>query len=210
MKKTIIFIISCVIGLHAFAQNEASNWYFGENSGIKFNVFTGGVSPLTDGNINTREGCASISNSNGQLLFYTDGTTVYNSDHNIMANGTDLLGDESSTQSAIVVPKPNDPDIYYIFTVGSNQTATGLNYSIVDITANGGLGEVKSKNTNLLFQSAEKISAVVKNCDTKSIWVITLANANGIGNSNFNTFFAYEINTLGVYPAPVKSTFPFL
>ncbi|PWH83021.1 hypothetical protein DIS18_00240 [Algibacter marinivivus] len=209
MKKTVLFVIFSLIGLYIYSQNEASNWYFGENAGIKFNVFTGGVTPLNNGKINTREGCASISDSNGQLLFYTDGTTVYNNSHNIMANGDGLLGDESSTQSAIVVPKPNDSDIYYIFTVGSNQTDTGLNYSIVDVSANVGDGEVRNKNTNLLSQCAEKISAVVKDCDTKSIWVITLANSSGIGSTNFDTFFAYEINDLGVNPIPVKSSFPF-
>mgnify|MGYP001826907883 CR=1 FL=1 len=210
MKKTLIFIIFCIIGLHAFAQNEASNCYFGENAGINFNVFTGGVTSLADGKINTREGCASISDSNGQLLFYTDGTTIYNALHEVMPNGSGLLGDESSTQSAIVVPKPNEPNIYYVFTVGSNLTDTGLNYSIVDVSANSGNGEVKTKNTNLIANCAEKISAVVKDCDTKSIWVIALSTTSGIINrtSSLNTFYAYEINGLGVNSVPVKSTLP--
>ncbi|GAA4897129.1 hypothetical protein GCM10023311_22380 [Flaviramulus aquimarinus] len=210
MKKTKIFIICYIIGCHAFAQNEASNWYFGENAGIKFNVFTGGVSPLSDGQIKTREGCASISNSSGELLFYTDGTTVYNASHNVMPNGNDLLGDESSTQSAIVVPKPNDPNIYYIFTVGSNQTNEGLNYSIVDVSANSGNGEVKNKNTNLILNCAEKISAVVKDCETKSIWVITLSTESGFVSTTtpLNTFYAYSVSNAGVNTIPVKSTLP--
>lgn len=207
MKKTVLFVIFSLIGLQIYTQNEASNWYFGENAGISFNIFSGGVTPLNDGQINTREGCASISDSNGDLLFYTDGTTVYNRLHTVMQNGNGLLGDESSTQSAIVVPKPNDSNIYYIFTVGSNQTNTGLNYSVVDVSANANAGEVRSKNTNLIPNCAEKIAAVVKDCQTKSIWVITLASSSGIGNSNFDTFFAYEINDLGVNTTPVKSTF---
>lgn len=208
MKKIILFVIFSLITLNIYSQNEASNWYFGEDAGISFNIFTGGVTPIGDGEINTREGCASISDSNGDLLFYTDGTTVYNRNHDIMDNGNDLLGDESSTQSAIVVPKPNDPNTYYIFTVGSNQTNTGLNYSEVDITADSNNGSVIKKNTNLLSQCAEKISAVVKDCNTKSIWVITLATSSGFGNTNFDTFFAYEVNDIGVVATPIKSTFP--
>ncbi|WP_298550723.1 T9SS type B sorting domain-containing protein [uncultured Algibacter sp.] len=210
MKNAILFVIFSLFSLSIYAQNEASTWYFGENAGIKFNIFTGGVTPLSDGQINTREGCASISDSSGQLLFYTDGTTVYNSVHDVMPNGNDLLGDESSAQSAIVVPKPNEPNIYYIFTVGSNQTLTGLNYSIVDVSANSGAGEVTRKNTNLIPDCAEKISAVVKDCDTKSIWVIALSTASGFiaPSSSLNTFYAFEINGFGVNSIPIKSTLP--
>jgi hypothetical protein len=41
--------------------------------------------------ISYQEGCATISNSSGQLLFYTDGITVYNRNHQVMPNGTGLL-----------------------------------------------------------------------------------------------------------------------
>jgi hypothetical protein len=34
-----------------------------------------------------------------------------------MANGYGLLGNRSSTQSAIIVPQPRNPYVYYIFTV---------------------------------------------------------------------------------------------
>ncbi len=212
MRKIIILIITCLTGLNAIAQNEASNWYFGENAGINFNFFTGEVTSLDNGQINTREGCASISDSNGDLLFYTDGSTVYNKFHEIMPNGEGLLGDESSTQSAIVVPNSNNPNIYYVFTVGSNANDTGLNYSEIDVSANLSTGEVTRKNINLLPDCAEKISAVVKDCDSKSIWVITLSNSSGVfpvnAQPNLDTFYAYEVNAVGVNPVPVKSTLP--
>jgi hypothetical protein len=51
----------------------------------------------------------------GNYFFYTDGSYVYNKNHQIMSNGYGLLG--SSTQSAIIVPKPRNPYVYYIFTV---------------------------------------------------------------------------------------------
>src|SRR6056300_1001629 len=209
-KRALILIFSILTSAYTFGQAEASNWYFGENAGIEFNIFTGAVSALDDGELFTREGCASISNSNGELLFYTDGTTVYNAKHQVMPNGQNLLGDESSTQSAIVVPKPNDPNIYYIFTVGSNQTNTGLNYSVVDMSSDSGLGEVTKKNINLLSQCAEKISAVAKDCETRSIWIVTLSSANGFfGNPpSLNTFYAYEVSPTGINSSPVKSTLP--
>ncbi len=59
----------------AQAQGEANIWYFGQNAGLDFN--SGSPVALLDGQINTYEGCAIISTSDGQLLFYTDGITIY-------------------------------------------------------------------------------------------------------------------------------------
>ena len=178
MKK-ILFTCFLLTVYFGFSQQEASNWYFGENAGIQFNL-DGSVSTLNNGMINTREGCSSISDNSGNLLFYTDGTIVFNQNHTLMSNGTGLFGDQSSTQSAIVVPKPDDPNIYYIFTVGSNQNPTGLNYSVVDMTLDNGLGAVTQKNVNLVNRCSEKISAVLKDCESETIWVITLSNFSGV------------------------------
>lgn len=51
----------------SFAQKEAANWYFRNNTGLDFNS----ESPvaLTNGQLDTAEGCASISDENENLLF---------------------------------------------------------------------------------------------------------------------------------------------
>lgn len=105
----------------AFSQGEANNWYFGNNAGIQF-FEDGSVLPLTGSQMITNEGCSTISDADGNLLFYTDGRNVWDNNHVIMPNGnynmgTGLNGDPSSTQSGIIVPKKGDPNIYYIFTV---------------------------------------------------------------------------------------------
>ena len=74
--RSILFIFTLLISIHTNAQREAYNWYFGDNAGIQFtdaNTVTSVVGALS-----TTEGCASISNGDGDLLFYTDGITVYN------------------------------------------------------------------------------------------------------------------------------------
>ena len=125
-----------------------------------------------------------------------------------MANGNGLKGNPSSTQSAIIIPKPQDSDTYYIFTVDTEYQNTpdeGFHYSEVDMTANGGLGAVTNqKNINLLNNTSEKLSAVLKDCQTENIWVITFADQNG-GETN-NTFYAYEVSATGVNTTPVVST----
>jgi len=66
--------------------------------------------------MDTNEGCSVLSDSNGALLFYTVGRTVWNKFHQVMKNGTGLPGHSSSTQSALIVPKPGSEYIYFIFT----------------------------------------------------------------------------------------------
>ena len=86
------------------SQGEAANWYFGVNAGLNFSS----GAPVLDlnGQLATNEGCGSISDANGDLLFYTDGITVWDKNHNQMPNGFGLLGDPSSTQSGIIIPLP--------------------------------------------------------------------------------------------------------
>ncbi len=217
MKK--ILLILTLFCTHTFiAQNEAANWYFGDNAGINFDIGTNVVTELTDGQLSTEEGCTSISDSFGALLFYTNGENVYDRNHNIMPNGTGLFGSQSSTQSAIIIPKPGDPNIYYIFTQDTDYNSNpddGFNYSVVDMTQNGGFGDVTLKNQLLLYKASEKLSAVLKDCQSQNIWVVTFANDDAHTNSaatgvTNNTFFAFEVNaTTGVNPTPVVSTFPF-
>jgi len=211
MKKiasALFFGILCPVLV--FGQGETSNWYFGNGAGVHFNN-DGTVVPLKKGKLSTFEGCATISDTFGSLLFYTDGLTVYNSNHEVMENGEGLYGDPSSTQSALIVPKPEDPLIFYIFTVDTktfeNDPDYGLNYSIVDLTFNKGLGAITEKNVNLLTDCSEKITAVVKECFDQSIWVITLASANG-NQGILTTYHAFEVNPSGVVPNSVKTTIP--
>lgn len=206
MKHCFTYLIFCFLGLNIFAQSEASNWYFGYGAGIKFNPYTETVSTLNDGQLFTHEGCTTMSDNLGNLLFYTDGSFIWNKNHQYMANGVGLLGDSSSTHSAIIVPKPNDSNIFYVFTVGSRQSNTGLHYSVVDMSLNNGLGEVTESNVRLLNLSSEKVTAVLKDCISKSMWVVSFASEDG-NRVAFNTFYAYEVGVNGVNPVPVKSTF---
>ena len=179
------------------AQAEASKWYFGINAGLDFS--TGNPIALTNGELVTDEGCATISENNGDLLFYTDGITVWDKQHNIMPNGTGLTGDSSSTQSAIIVPKPGDVSIFYIFTVDDLAGPNGLRYSEVNMTLNGGNGDITNqKNIELNAFTTEKISAV-KHANGIDFWVVT-------HDWNNNNFLSYQVTTAGVNIVPVISS----
>jgi gliding motility-associated-like protein len=202
MKRVLLLILFIFFTFFAEAQGEVNNWYFGNYTGITFN--NGAPTVLTDSALSTYEGCATISDSTGQLLFYTDGITVYNRNHNIMPNGTGLLGDPSSTQSSIIVPQPNNPNIYYVFTVDDLITNTnGLRYSIVDMALNNGFGDVTNvKNELLVTPTSEKVTAVL-HANGQDIWVIS----HGFDN---NEFYAYLVTDAGLNTVPITSAIGFV
>lgn len=197
-----LFLYMCFITLNSFSQKENYYWCFGRKTNINFSV-----SPIVADDkamLNSVEGSASIADrTTGRLLFYTDGVTVWDSTHNIMLNGTGLMGGystmfpipSSSSQSSIIVPVCNT-DIYYVFTSDclENGNANGFRYSIVDMSLNNGLGAITSKNVLLFAPCTEKVTAF-HHSNKKDIWVI----AHGKGN---NKFYAYLVTTAGV-SAPV-------
>ena len=77
-SSTIIFLLLSIITLGQI-PGPSTNWYFGSNAGITFN--SGSPVALTNGVLITVEGVATISDNSGNLLFYTDGLTVYNRLH---------------------------------------------------------------------------------------------------------------------------------
>lgn len=195
---------------HAYSQREASRWYFGNNAGLDFN--SGIPTPLLNGKLETHEGCSTISDQNGNLLFYSDGLNVWDKSHRLMPNGTGLFGHESSTQSSIIIPKNIERTQYYIFTVDEpdpdEDDNKGLNYTLIDLTLNNGFGDVvtseknihlvtynQSNSEELRLKCSEKVSAV-QHEDGTSTWVITHFT---------DSFYAFKVDESGVNTTPVIS-----
>lgn len=211
MKRSICLIF-LLLAINSFAQKEANNWVFGIYAGIHFED-DGSTTLLPNIALQTNEGSSSISDVYGNLLFYTDGRTVWDRNNLVMpngdyANGTGLLGDPSSTQSAIIIPDRDNPNLYYIFTIDEphhdnaavypNQfTGTypeggtipgedngyndGLNYSIVDISIigdNGSIGNVTTKNTHLVTYNPNNPAEASYKCSEK---LTAVKNSTGTG-----------------------------
>lgn len=193
LKRLFLLLFFVLSTLVIYAQKEGAIWYFGVNAGLDFN--SGTPVALTNGKMNTFEGCATISDKDGNLLFYTDGISVWDKKHQLMETG--LLGNSSSSQSAIIVPHPGDINKYYIFTVAANYHTTadeGLNYSLVDLNLNAGDGDIVSneKNIELLSITEEKITAVKKS--ETEYWVLA---------RYYDSFYSYNIDTNGMNTVPV-------
>ncbi len=186
------FLFYLLIATASSAQKQTWKWYFGYNAAMDFS--TGAPTVLYNSAMSQYEGSASIADENGNLLFYTDGLSVWNKNHQVMPNGTGMLGNPSSTQSALIIPVPSSDSLYYIF-VCDGGTA---HYSQLDITLNGGFGDINSiKNIFLAGNCAEKLAGV-RAGNGEDIWVAIHEN----GNTLFSSFL---VTSVGVGPAVVSN-----
>lgn len=174
---------------------EAYNWCYGEHAGLNFNS----APPTALPNVQSiaLEGSVTMSNADGQLLFYGANGKIWNRNNEVMPNGSGMFFDDSSTQYGVIVPKPGNPNIYYVFTIGSIDH--GLAYSEVNMSLDEGYGAVTNIKNVTVNEDArtEKISAVY-HANGKDVWVVTHL----LGS---NKFVAYLVTENGISTTPVIS-----
>lgn len=198
---TFLCIISTSIGQEI--QNTSNVWHFGNRAGLDFN--TTPPQAATGSQANIPEGCAAVSDWFGELLFYTDGRTVWDKNHLAMPDGNaSLNGDPDATESSLIVRNPGDANQYYIFTIDDRGDRFGLSYTIVDMTLAGNgtmqdpLGNVTStRNRRILAPTSEKVAAVLKP-DNTGFWIIT-------HGWESERFYAFEVDCSGVNSVPITS-----
>lgn len=171
------------------------NWVFGRNARLNFS--TNPPTPTTVSNINTFEGCASISDANGTLIMYTDGQTVWDGSGTVRAVG--LTGDPSSTQSAIIVPNPGHPAQYYVFTVAFANHFNGI--LINTSTSTWGvtlLSSLMTMPSTAGFSPTEKVT-VIQHANCKDFWVLTIMQRESPGAATGSGWLrVFLVNSTGV------------
>ena len=179
-KKFILYaaiFFCCIQFCHSQKQNNF--WSFGHKAAINFN----GSFPVADSSsVISRGSCASVCDTNGQLLFYvsydptvliggTDPVKIHDKTHSVMQNGNYLKGGGWYNEITIV-SFPDLPNLYYVLYAGVTLDY-GLWYSIVDINQNGGLGSVTQKNIQLQnFKATDGLTAI-KHGNGRDWWIIS-------------------------------------
>jgi gliding motility-associated-like protein len=160
------------------SEKQADIWYFGEKAGIDFR--SGTAVALTDQNVMTAfKSSAVISDSLGNLLFFTNAKSVWARDFTVMPNTPSMLGDLGVTQPCLIVPKPGDSALYYIFNIdvmtyqpNNTYDTKGLTYAVVNMNNNFSFGTGTSQwNIPLLTPVAQKLTAV-RHSNGKDYWII--------------------------------------
>lgn len=135
----------------------------------------------------------SICDSSGNFLFYSNGLAVRNRYGHIMPHGDSLSypsrfysyqipQGEASQQALVILPLPNDSNLYYIFHFTPTDTvlaqggyeANNLYYSIVDMRLDSGRGDLIEKNVPILqhqILSASRIAAC-RHANGRDWWIV--------------------------------------
>ena len=151
---------------------------------------------LTNSVMGSSEGSASIAGPGGNLLFYTNGNTVWNANHVAMLNGSGLFGSSISCQSAVIVRQPGSANLYYVFTMRNwTDGGNGAHYSIVDMSLAAGLGDVTTKNQLIYGNTRESLTAVC-HANGTDYWIV-------IHDMFTNEFHSYLLTATGLAAVPV-------
>jgi hypothetical protein len=149
-----------------------TKWVFGKDAGLNFSG--GAVTPFSNRPIFATEGCASISDSSGNLVLYSDGLEVRDGAGNLRIVG--LQGNQTSTEAAVAVPDPAHANRYYVFTSDATSVAKHVDGILVD-TSSGAwtwqpLSALMTMPPTVGYSPTEKLVAIRR--DKKSYWVLTV------------------------------------
>lgn len=171
--------------------------YGGGIGGLQLN-FDGGelhLIPLTNTPLHTQEASISMSDVNGNLLFFSNNCLFGNKEYSPMLHGEGLnpglkqeewcsTSGDPFQQSILCLPFPGDTNKYIIFHLdleifnfglpgGSQFAPMNLYYSVVDMSQDNGLGEVIEKNYSFIQDTlmSEGLHAV-QHANGRDWWIL--------------------------------------
>ena len=193
--KTITTVFLLLICQVAFGQTPDNLWViggapaFGDADG--YLDFTLGQ-PIGDTLFNATMpflvSNACISDSTGDLLFYTNGIWVANNSNDTMQNGYGVTVGFGAAyyesvgmgilQGALILPYPKHKNQYYLFDVSTDDPNSfrplRLTYCIINMSLDNDLGAVTEKNISMIEDTLTlgRLTAV-KHADGESWWLIS-------------------------------------
>lgn len=210
-----------------FGQDSKRNdfWVIGSLPVVKYdfnNILQ--IDTVTNTSLSTTPYCilstssSCISDTNGQLQFFTNGFILYDHEGYAMDSGiyvncpqgkilANYYGMSLFDQTSIILPKKGNT--YYVFSTGMSDSVANnylnhvltefdvLNYSVVDMDSNSGLGKVVQKNVVLADKQHYFNCAMqaVKHSNGKDWWLVK-ADCN---NNRYQEFLVKEDTILGPF-----------
>lgn len=217
MRIGIIIIIFHFINcnINPVQAQRSNQWMLGWIGKMDFNS---GVAQYTFYNdtLKITQTTAGICDTSGEILIWTNGAAVFDTNRDTMPNGSLIHLPFSQSyepngmpfrQGAIVLPFPGNETLYYLFhasldyypNAGQNlKYRANIYHSKVDMTYNGGLGSVIS-NSQFLEDSIHWGSMVaIKHANGRDWWLIS----HEVASTNW---FIWLINPQGISLAHKQS-----
>jgi hypothetical protein len=222
MKKHLLYYLFFFFSFPVWGQHHDNTLVFGyagghfspNDDGFGLNIlsYTNGNLSISDNQTSPLDiyiTNASISDSTGNLLFYSNGIHIEDADFKPMPNGrnfdpqwTDDTG-YSLYQGALILPYPGYRGRYLYFystigyldsiTLGGNYSVcTTLSYAIVDMNARNGKGTVLNRKVSVLKDTLDlgKLTTV-RHANGRDWWMPVFEN-------NSNRFYIFLIDPSGV------------
>ncbi len=176
-------------------EAQSLNWVFGDTTLMDFREDVPAISRASG--MFSDEGCTSISDNSGNLLFYSNGVAVWNKDQEIMPNGNFLFGNRSSSQGVVSVPYPGQNGKYILFTTDAIEWTffNGLRYNVIDMSLDSGRGDITSQKNVWIAPMSSEMIAAVQHENGEDYWLVT-------HEAFSNRFMVYEITAAGVNTNP--------
>lgn len=177
--------------LSGAAQGEYNNWCFGPGTWMDFN---GGAPELKTCSINSVNSAGTISDKNGNLLFYGDSDSVWNKNHTTVPNSENLIVTGGS-QYINFLPFPCNDSLYYVFHTGSvvaNPDDPNIYYSVINKNFNNGLGGFVSQNIKVDSNIVQGV-AMARHANNKDYWIVYQM-------ADTNIYHARQVSSSGISP----------
>ena len=194
MRRILATGVMWVLFLVVLGQKQANHWFFGDSVAMEFRQ--GGVVVTSQSSMYAPEGCATASDGDGNLLFYSNGSAVWNRHHEVMAGGGSLTGEADVTQSVLCIPKPGCQFRYWYLFVNSPYDHRKISYVVIDMEMADGLGAVV-ETADLMNGPSERMTAV-NHCNGRDVWLIAHRQYD-------NQFYAFLVRPEGIVSQPVVS-----
>jgi hypothetical protein len=195
LSKLLFFIIvfsAAVADVHAQGKNH--NWLIGydvtlfdtnvTSTKARMLIDSSSIVIASESRKMAFRGCqGNISDENGNLLIVSNGCWIANATGDTMLSGAGLnTGFYSSLgwcsnitglplpHGNVVLPLPGNTNKFILF----HQIPTGLFYSVIDMSLDGGLGGVVQKNIPVIQDSLASGLAACKHANGRDWWIVVL------------------------------------
>lgn len=190
--RLLLGLLVCSLPLLVSAQGEYSNWYFGQQAGLHFVPGTS-PQPLSNSAMTAPSACATLSDAAGNLLLYSNGSQVWNRQHQLMAGAPALGGDPQNPAGCAVVRVQGAPTAYILtqrVAFAAPPTPRGVPIAAeVSLTGSGGLGQVTQVNLPIVADSIltrlgssdfAAYKTLVRHANGHDCWLVTRLSQQGI------------------------------
>jgi gliding motility-associated-like protein len=198
----LLMVLFLVSSCNLFAQKETSFW-FDQYYALDFRTYPPKTLSIPQASYYQVKR-ATVADTEGNLLFYSDGVNCYDRRGQLMPNGKGISVTWGTTALPFVIaPVPGSETKYYLFTGRIPKSSAladydwSLRYWIIDLELNGGYGDVIEKNVVIYPSVRDEFLLIKTPEDNAGFWLVCTPLAEA------DKLLAYRVSNTGIAAQPV-------